>query len=217
MKLTKNDRLVFIGDSITDSNRNYEALPARWSSWGDGYVQVINSYTTAFHPGLELMVINQGISGNRVRDLAARWQTDVLALQPDWVSIMVGVNDVSRHFDGIFYQEDQVAPKEFEATLSQLVEQTQPKVKGLFLLSAFLLTPEKADPMRQMIDQYNALTKKVAEKYDVVYVDVQSEMDKYMAVQSGYYLSIDRVHPSLAGHLLIAKAWLSAAGLGGAL
>ena len=184
-------------------------MPARWSSWGDGYVQVINSYTTAFYPELELMVINRGVSGNRVRDLATRWQSDVLDLEPDWVSIMIGVNDVCRHFDGIFYQESQVSPVEFENTLLQ--------TKGVFLLSAFLLTPEKSDPMRQMLEEYNQLTKKVAEQYGVIYIDVQEEMDKFMEVQSGYYLSIDRVHPSLAGHFLIAKAWLTQVNLGGLL
>lgn len=217
MIFNKNDRLLFVGDSITDSNRNYEALPARWSSWGDGYVQVINSYTTAFYPELELMVINRGVSGNRVRDLATRWQSDVLDLEPDWVSIMIGVNDVCRHFDGIFYQESQVSPVEFENTLSQLVQQTLLQTKGVFLLSAFLLTPEKSDPMRQMLEEYNQLTKKVAEQYGVIYIDVQEEMDKFMEVQSGYYLSIDRVHPSLAGHFLIAKAWLTQVNLGGLL
>ncbi|KAF1290779.1 SGNH/GDSL hydrolase family protein [Candidatus Enterococcus leclercqii] len=217
MKIAKNDRILFVGDSITDSNRNYEALPAHWSSWGDGYVQIINSYTTAFYPELELMVINQGVSGNRVRDLAARWQKDVLSLAPDWVGIMIGVNDVCRHFDGVFYQEDQVSPQEFQETLSQLVSQTMTKAKGVFLLSAFLLTEDKNEPMRKKLALYNQVTAAVAADTGAIYVDVQKEMDRYMAVQSGYYLSIDRVHPSLAGHLLIAKAWLAAAGLGGAL
>ncbi len=217
MKFAKNDRIVFVGDSITDSNRNYEALPARWSSWGDGYVQVINSYTTAFYPELELMVVNQGVSGNRVRDLKKRWQKDVLELAPDWVAVMVGVNDVCRHFDGVFYQEDQVSVAEFRETLSQLIAQTMQETKGVFLLSAFLLTEDPEEPMRKMLAEYNRQTAEVAEALGAVYVDVQKEMDRYLAVQSGYYLSIDRVHPSLAGHLLIAKAWLKAAGLGGML
>nr|KAF1295885.1 SGNH hydrolase [Enterococcus diestrammenae] len=217
MMFCKNDRLLFIGDSITDSERNKEALPARWQSWGEGYVQLINSYTTAFYPEKELMVINQGVSGNRVTDLKARWQSDVFDLKPDVVTVMIGVNDVGRHFDGVFYQEEQVTPEIFYQTLKELIAATIPVTKQVYLLSGFLLMEAKDDPMRKMLADYNALTKKIAEELNVVFVDVQAAMDDYLKVQAGYYLSIDRIHPSLVGHMIIAKAWLEAAGLGGKL
>ena len=67
---------------------------------GDGYVHLINAYTTALLPQMELMIVNRGVSGDTVVDLKKRWKDDVLAFHPDWVTIMIGVNDVWRHFDG---------------------------------------------------------------------------------------------------------------------
>lgn len=208
----KKARIVFVGDSITDSGRNYEAAPAGWSSWGDGYVNLINAYTTAVHPEKELMVVNQGISGNRITDLQERWG-EVLALQPDYLTIMIGINDAWRHFDGTFMQQEQVSLPLFEEIYEELINQSLAINTKVILMSAFMIEANQGDSMKQMVLQYNQVTKKLAEKYQLLYVDIQEELDAFTEVQSSYVLSADRVHPSLAGHLIIAKTWLQAVGL----
>lgn len=213
MLFEKKDRLLFMGDSITDSGRNYDAMPAGWSSWGDGYVNLLNAYTTALLPETELMVVNRGVSGNTIVDMAARWQTDALDFQADWITIMIGVNDVWRHYDGTFPQVVQVDAGQFEQVYRELIEVTLPKVKGIILLSPFMVEGRLDDPMRQQVDQYRAIVEKLAADYQLPYGNVQAKVDEFLQHQSSYVLSSDRVHPSLAGHLLIAQAWLEATGI----
>lgn len=215
MLFQKNDRILFMGDSITDSNRNYEAIPAGWSSWGDGYVNLLNAYTTAIFPEVELMVVNRGVSGDTILDLENRWEEDVLNFAPDWVTIMIGVNDVWRHFDGVFAQQRMVKEEEFKETLCKLIEKTQTKVKGIILLSPFMVEKNEADPVRAMVDRYRKIVETTAKDYDLIYGNVQEKIDGFLEQQSSYVLSSDRVHPSLAGHLLIAQTWLEITGLVG--
>ncbi|MHC5248652.1 SGNH/GDSL hydrolase family protein [Enterococcus sp. LJL90] len=210
----KKQRIVFVGDSITDANRDYEAAPAAWSSWGEGFVNLINAYTTGLHPEKELMIMNQGVSGNRITDLKERWGK-VMALQPDCLTIMIGVNDVWRQFDGTFMQQEQVKQDKFEKIYEELILESLEKKIKLVLLSAFMVEANQEDPMKKMLMTYNQITEKLADKYGLSYVDLQAEMDRFTALQSSYVLSADRVHPSLAGHVIIAKAWLQAVGLEG--
>ena len=213
MLIDKNDRLLFVGDSITDSNRNYEAIPAGWSSWGDGYVHLINAYTTALLPQEEWMVVNRGVSGDTVLDLKKRWQRDVLDFRADWVTIMIGVNDVWRHFDGTFAQTKLVSLERFEQELRGLITQTLPSVKGMILLSPFMVEQNEKDPVREMLGHYQEVVARLAETFDLPYGNVQEKFDTFLRYQSSYVLSSDRVHPSLAGHLLIAKTWLETMGI----
>lgn len=213
MIVDKKDRLLFMGDSITDSNRNYQAIPAGWSSWGDGYVHLINAYTTALLPQMELMIVNRGISGDTVVDLKKRWKDDVLAFQPDWVTIMIGVNDVWRHFDGTFAQTELVEIERFESELRDLIAQTLPSVKGMILLTPFMVEANKEDPLREMLTNYQHVLAKVAQEYGILLGDTQEKFDDFLLYQSSYVLSSDRVHPSTAGHVLIAKTWLETVGI----
>src|SRR3984893_6432767 len=130
MRLRENDKLVMIGDSITDSGRN-QAGEGLFDAIGKGYVAQVDALLTVLYPEFSLRVINRGISGNTVRDLKARWQVDVLDLKPDWVSIMIGINDVWRQFDQPLIVESHVYIEEYERTLRELVQRTKPVVKGL--------------------------------------------------------------------------------------
>lgn len=196
MIVDKKDRLLFMGDSITDSNRNYQAIPAGWSSWGDGYVHLINAYTTALLPQMELMIVNRGVSGDTVVDLKKRWKDDV------W-----------RHFDGTFAQTELVGIERFESELRDLIEQTLPNVKGMILLSPFMVEANKEDPLRKMLANYQQVLAKVAQEYGILLGDTQEKFDDFLLYQSSYVLSSDRVHPSTAGHVLIAKTWLETVGI----
>lgn len=212
MIFEKNDRVIFFGDSITDSNRRYDMLPAHWASWGEGYVNLLNAYTTALCPQEELMIVNLGVSGDTVVELNKRTQ-DVLDLRADWVTIMIGVNDVWRHFDGTYCQDPLVDLATFESEYRQVLAKLQPHVKGIIILGAFMVEKNLDDPMRKMLAGYQQVAKKLAEEFSCPYGNPQKEIDRFLEHQSSYVLSSDRVHPSLAGHLLIAKTWLETVGI----
>ena len=92
MRLKSGDTLLFIGDSITDCGRGYPV--GEGAELGCGYVSAFRQVLLANYPRLKVRILNTGIGGNQVTDLAARWQTDVMDLEPDWLAVMIGVNDV---------------------------------------------------------------------------------------------------------------------------
>ena len=209
MKLEKNDTLLFIGDSITDCGRSRPI--GEKSGLGNGYVSQINAILNGTRPHQPIRVLNTGISGNRVCDLKERWENDVIELQPDWLSIMIGINDVWRQFD------DAQAPKqigltEYKETLRFLVKRTKTTLKGLVLMTPFYIEANKEDPMRAMMDQYSQVVRQIAEEQTSIFVDVQSAFDHYLIHQPTQSLCGDRVHPNSTGHLIIARAFLDSIG-----
>lgn len=180
--------------------------------WREGYVAHVDNLLGAFHPDTPVRVLNTGISGNRVTDLEARWQEDVLEHEPDWLSIMIGINDVWRHFDGHPGME-QVGLDRYEAVYRGLIEKTLPKLKGLVVMTPFFLEPNKEDPMRKMMDGYSAIAQKLAEEFGTIFVDVQAAFDAYLEHQPSQSLCGDRVHPNGVGHMIIARAFMN--GIGG--
>lgn len=202
------DTLLFIGDSITDCGRDRPVGAA--AGLGSGYVALVNAAIGARYPETVLWVLNTGISGNRVTDLEARWQTDVLDLSPDWLSIMIGINDVWRQFDRAEWGPDQqVDPEQFARTLRKLVEETRTQVKGIFLLTPFFLEVSKKDPMRTRMDEFGAMVRGVAEDCDSRFVDTQAAFDRYLEQRPSQSLAGDRVHPNLVGHQILADAFLA--------
>jgi lysophospholipase L1-like esterase len=120
MKIHSNSTLLMIGDSITDCGRVRPVAESVGGDLGNGYVSLIHAMLSATCPQRHIRIRNTGISGNTVRDLAARWQSDVLDLKPDWVSIMIGINDVWRQFDAPLQTEWHVSLDEYASILEQL-------------------------------------------------------------------------------------------------
>jgi lysophospholipase L1-like esterase len=89
-------KLLFIGNSITDAGRS------QFSPYGDGFVRDCHRWLQAGYPELDLSVINRGVSGDTTQDLLARWERDAIRLQPDWLFIKVGINDVWSVFEGFY-------------------------------------------------------------------------------------------------------------------
>src|SRR5262245_14983449 len=106
-------KLVLIGDSITDCERARPVGEGLFAALGKGYVSLVDSLLQSTYPQQGIRVVNMGISGNTVRDLKDRWSSDVLALEPDWLSIMIGINDVWRHFDSPWQHEWHVPLAEY--------------------------------------------------------------------------------------------------------
>ncbi|WP_284638571.1 SGNH/GDSL hydrolase family protein [Paenibacillus silviterrae] len=207
-----NEKLVMIGDSITDTDRKRPHGEGRNDSIGKGYVSVVNSLIQTVYPELALRIINMGISGNTVRNLKERWQTDVLDLKPDWVSVMIGINDVWRQYDQPLITESHVYIEEYRNTLEELIVTTLPNVKGVILMTPFYIEPNRSDAMRRSMDQYGEVVKELAAKHDTKFVDTQAAMDAILGHIYPAALAWDRVHPSLIGHTVLARAFLRAVG-----
>ena len=210
MKLTQNTKLVMIGDSITDAGRAHPVGEGPGGALGNGYVSLVDSLLGAARPELGVRVVNVGTSGHTVRDLAARWQRDVLALKPDWLSVMIGTNDVWRQFDNPNRPETHVLLDEYVRTLDALVARTLPTLSGLVLMTPFYVEPNQSDPMRARMDRYGAAVKDIAARHNTLFVDTQAAFDAVLAHSAPPALAPDRVHPSQTGHMVLARAFLQA-------
>lgn len=210
MIIPDNSALLFIGDSITDCGRQRPVGEGSGGRLGDGYVSLVDGLLHATIPEMRIRVLNTGISGNTVRDLKARWQHDVLDLKPDWLSIMIGTNDVWRHFDTRLPGEFQVSQDEYTRTLEELISSTITSLEGLILMTPFFIEPHRSDAMRTKMDQYSDIVRSLAEKHGAVLVDTQAAFDKVLEKVHPMALAEDRVHPNLTGHFVLARAFLDA-------
>lgn len=211
-RIAPGTKLVMIGDSITDCGRARPIGEGRGDALGTGYVSLIDSLLRVVYPAHGLRIVNVGIGGNTVRDLKARWQSDVLELQPGWLSIMIGINDVWRQFDSPQQTERHVGLDEYAATLDELVRTTRARLDGLVLMTPYFLELHRNDPMRARMDQYGAVVERIAGQYDAVFVNTQQAFDRLLAHMHPMSVAWDRVHPNQTGHMVLAKAWLDALG-----
>ena len=212
MLLQKNETLLMIGDSITDNGRTYPVGDSRQGGLGKGYVGIVEGLLKAGYPEIPLHILNMGISGNTVRDLASRWQQDVLDMNPDWLSIMIGTNDVWRHFD--LHDPSAAVPlPEFTHKLDQLVAQTKPRLSGgLVLMPPFYVQTDKQDPMRAMMDRYGQAVREIAAKNDTLFADTQAQFDRVLEFVEATDLAPDQVHPAMSGDVILARAFLKSIG-----
>ncbi|MFB5673531.1 SGNH/GDSL hydrolase family protein [Paenibacillus terreus] len=210
MKLGNNEKLIFIGDSITDCGRQHPVGEGSSGALGTGYVAQVDALIRAVYPELGIRVVNMGISGNTVRDLKERWSGDVIAQEPDWLSVKIGINDVWRQFDAFSRPEIHVYLDEYKRTLRELLAEVRPMVKGLVLMTPYYLEPNLEDPMRATMDVYGAAVMDIANEFDASAVDTQKAFDRQWEHVYPASLAWDRVHPDQAGHMIIARAFLNA-------
>jgi lysophospholipase L1-like esterase len=213
MQLQLNQRLLFIGDSITDCGRKRPIGQGSFTrALGDGYVSLVDAAFTAAYPDYAIEVLNLGVSGNTVLDLEARWKTDVLDLEPDWLSIMIGINDVWQHFGFLWEIEHNVSGEAFAHTLDDLIRQVRPSLQGLVLMTPYYLEPNSKEPLRAMMDEFGEVVKEAAARHDALLVDTQAAFDRVMQWVDPLQLAADRVHINLPGHMVLAGAFLQTIG-----
>lgn len=212
MILNKDQKLLFIGDSITDCERVKPEGEGLFGALGKGYVSFIDGLLQSVYPELGIRVVNKGVSGNTVRDLKNRWQEDVLDQKPDWLSIMIGTNDVWRQYDTPFIKDRHVYLDEYEDTLRKLIKETKPFVNGIVLMTPFYLESNEHDAMRRTMDQYGAVVRHIAEEMGCIFIDTQASFHVVLEQLYPAALAWDRVHPSVAGHMVLARAFLKKMG-----
>lgn len=202
--LKANSTILFQGDSITDAGRSRED-----DSWlGDGYPSKINELLQDGFPELNAKIINRGISGNRAIDLVNRWQEDCIALKPDYVSILIGVNDTWRKYDS----NDETPADLFRERLKTILEDTLKNTTAqIILLNPFLLdVNENITKMREDLYPKQEAVAELAKEYGTKFIDLDKIFKDASKKYSPSYFSLDGVHPSFAGHALIADEWLKA-------
>ena len=212
MLIHKNAKLVFMGDSITDMGRAQPVGEGLFDPFGRGYVAQTEAFLNARYPELNLYIINVGMSGNTSRDMVSRWQRDVIDLKPDWLSVMIGTNDVWRQCDLPHMPQTHVYPDEYEQNLKSVIGQTRPTVRGLIMMTPFIIEPNKQEPMRALMDRYSAITRKVAQRYDCLLVDTQAAFDEVLQHVHPARLAWDRIHPNQMAAAVITRAFLKAIG-----
>jgi acyl-CoA thioesterase-1 len=206
MPFQKNDIILFQGDSITDCGRNY----AEASSLGVGYALMAGARLGLQYAEKNLTFINRGINGNRVVDLQERWDRDCLELKPTWVSIYIGVNDTWRWFDS----GQETTPAEFKASYRDLIERAKQSLDAkLVLIEPFVLpVPEDRKGWRQDLDPKIHVVRELAREYGAVLVPLDGLFAAASVKAEPAFWAGDGVHPSPAGHALIAEAWMRAVG-----
>ncbi|HUC91211.1 MAG TPA: SGNH/GDSL hydrolase family protein [Paenibacillus sp.] len=212
MKLEKGQKLLFIGDSITDCERARPVGEGLFGANGKGYVALVDALLQSVYPELGIRIVNMGIGGNTVRDLKARWQSDVVNQKPDWLSVMIGINDVWRQYDTPFIVDGHVYLDEYEATLRELIAATKPMVEGLVLMTPFYIESNAQDAMRRTMDEYGAVVKRIAGEHGLLCVDTQAAFNEVLRELYSATLAWDRVHPTQTGHMVLARAFLKAVG-----
>jgi lysophospholipase L1-like esterase len=203
------DVVLFQGDSITDAGRSREHPgPNSGESLGRGYVFLAAAKLLAAVPGGTLQVFNRGVSGNRVTDLADRWKSDCIDLRPTIVSILIGVND-TWHGTAKGTPENGVPPDRYETIYRKLIADTRdalPNVR-MVLCEPFVLRCGAVNAAWfPEFDQRRAIVATLAKEHGLPFVGFQSAFDEACRIAPPSYWAGDGVHPSLAGHELMAKA-----------
>jgi lysophospholipase L1-like esterase len=206
MLFERGQTILFIGDSITDRGRRDVAPP-----YGSGYVHQVYSLLQAGYPELGLRIVNRGVAGDTTRHLAARWERDVIAERPDWLSVMIGINDVWRAFGS--NPHEAVPLHEYEATLRTLLDRTRMATSArLILMEPYMIEPDRNVSMRRQMDRYGAVVRQIAPEYNAVLVQTQAAFDAALAQTKPSDWADDQIHPNSPGHAIIALALLRAIG-----
>lgn len=213
MQTDKNKIILFQGDSITECGRSIE----NFSKMGDGYPLLVKAHLGYEYPG-KYEFQNRGISGNRIVDVYARIKADITNLKPDYMSILIGVNDVWHELD----RQNGVDEEKFEAIYSMLIEEIKqdlPDIK-IMIMEPFCLrasatdnteeNPERWNYFRTEVEKRAKKAKLIAEKYNLVFVPLQNKFDEVSKESENAYWLVDGAHPTTMGHELIKREWLKA-------
>lgn len=203
--------VLFQGDSITDGQRGRSNDLNH--ILGHSYAYIIASKLSCELAEQAPEFINKGISGNRVSDLYARWNEDAISIQPDLLSILIGVNDAGRSVNS----DPSGVTDRFERAYRVLLEETREVLPQttLILCEPFILkagvVADRWDAWTERMTSYQQIVRKLAEEFETVFVPLQAAFDRACSRTDASYWIWDGVHPTPAGHHLIAMEWLSVA------
>lgn len=205
----KGNVILFQGDSITDAGRNRDDNSFNNPvALGSGYAMLAGAALLEKYSGLDLKIHNKGISGNKVYQLAERWDKDCLDLKPDILSILIGVNDIWHKLNGDYKGTVDIYRNDYFALLDR-TRKALPDVK-LVICEPFAVPGIQAvdDKWYPEFYSYQKAAREIADKFGALFIPYQKIFDEAQKQAPGSYWTPDGVHPSLAGAQLMASAWL---------
>ncbi|GHJ54238.1 SGNH/GDSL hydrolase family protein [Micromonospora chersina] len=199
--LSRGDRVLFIGDSITDAGRDR----GRADDLGCGYAMMAAAWFTARHPAHRVGFLNRGVSGDRVRDLRARWDDDCLALAPRVVSVLIGVNDMWRRYT----EDDPTGIDEFARDYRHVLSTTRERLDAALVLVEPFLVPldDGQRTWREDLDGKVEVVRALAAEFDAALVSVDHRFAAAGVDERTW--TDDGVHLTPSGHSLLAQQWLT--------
>ena len=198
------ERMLFIGDSITDCGRRDRAIPL-----GDGYVSIFTELATARYPERSIEWVNMGIGGNRTTHLRERWQTDVIDRRPDRLSIKIGINDLHSFLRS---DPDGVPPDRYRSIFDEILASTR---RALGDIPIVLITPfyistdldhEFEGQVLRLIPSYIDIVREMSAKYDTLLLDLHEVFQEHLKYRPPATFCPEPVHPNHSGHVVIANA-----------
>lgn len=205
--LQPHDRVLLTGDSITDWGRD-RSDP---TSLGHGYAGIVAALAGARRPDLDLAFFNRGVGGDTAAMLHARWEADALALEPTVISVLVGVNDTWRRYDS----GAATSTARYAYELSTMLASARERLGARFVLVEPFLTPvdEAQHVWREDLDPRIGVVRRLAAEHDAVLVPADGLFAAAVVRSTPAAWCYDGVHPTPAGHGLLAEAWLRAVGI----
>ena len=199
-KIKNGETIVFTGDSITDCGRLGAYAPL-----GNGYVKIFYNLFLARYPEINVRIFNTGISGNTIYDLSDRWLDDVLSLNPDWISVLIGINDLHRMLAG----ELKYDPKNYYEAFRRILDETSKRVKGIILMSPFYISrgtifETHRKKVLEVIPQYISYVERLSNEFSTYYIDLHSVFQDLIKVREPIAYAPEPVHPNETGHTVIA-------------
>lgn len=206
--------ILFQGDSITDAGRKRDVEGANLpTALGYGYAGYLGTFLMGKYPFSQFQIFNRGVSGHKVFQLADRWEEDCISLQPDIVSILIGVNDYWHTFTHGYEGTVETFENDLR-TLLHITQKALPSVKFIlgepFFLPKGYAIPEQWDA--DIFKQYQEVVRVTAIDFDSIFIPYQSVFDKALKLARTEHWCPDGVHPSPGGNYLMAKAWLKGFG-----
>lgn len=207
LKIKSGQKILFMGDSITDSGRSRENPELL----GNGYAMMTAAQLMVKYPEQNLSFLNFGIGGNRVKDLKARWTEDCIRQKPDVLSILIGINDTWRRYDS----NEPTGSAVFTDDLRHILKRTKDELGcQIIILEPFVLpVPDDRKKWREDLDPKINATRELALEYADAYVPLDGIFAAASCRQRPAYWAADGVHPTIAGQMLIANAWTECAEL----
>jgi len=204
------DTIVFIGDSITDAERHRQT----YKPLGFGYVHFVGNLLWARHPELSVSVVNTGVSGDTISDMAQRWQRDCIAHRPNVVSVLIGINDVWQLTMEPALAQSASGLSQYEVTYGELLSRAKKQCDCQFvLMEPFVFCNDRNNAVLKTLRPYIDVVRRLAAKHNAVLVPLQQEIDRQIVEIQQEKWSADTVHPYLWAHAWIALRWLEATDL----
>lgn len=198
------EKILFIGDSITDAGRRGDFYP-----YGNGYVRIFKDLLIAEFPEKNFEIINKGIGGNTIVDLQQRWEDDVIYNSPDILSILIGINDLHRVLRKVELWED-YTPENFRKRYNSILKRTIEKLDcKIILMEPFCITTDKTDNFRGIVlkelENYIEVVEEMSKKYETELIKLHSIFQNHLKHREPETFAPEPVHPNQTGHTIIAN------------